>query len=553
MKRLVIGLSITLTVLCMMLSCSTSDDVVEPEKPGTPEVPERTMAPDTIVIRDTIYVRDTIYQSDTMIVRDTVIVGDTSPRILSFILLESHNSASLISNVDCEIIGDSLIEGWIPHLASDKHLIPHFTSIGTVKVDGSPITSDATVIDFGEPVVLTVGEGSDSKTYRVLIHAFTGLPVCWIETEGRQKIESKDQYLKAHMTIQKDVITRANVPYEYDMEIKGRGNSTWILPKKPYRIRFDKKQSILDMPKDKAWALLANYMDKTMIRNKVAYNFGEMSHLAWTPHSHFVEVWVNGKYNGNYQLIEKYNVSNNRVDIGDEGFLLEIDAYASGETDARYFGTQALPQPVNIKEPKVNWYDEKYTLVRDFVNEAETVLYSGDFKDPETGWQKYFDATALVDWYLINEIAKCWDAIRWSSTFMTWIPGGKIVMGPLWDYDIAFGNADASDGCDSSPQEFQVKNMAWMHRFFEDPYFVQLVKERWKYFYSKKSAIMSEINADANYLKYSAVENDNKWQTLYKYTERNRDIWGSYFNEVEYLKQWLNTRMEWLDKEFANM
>ena len=278
-----------------------------------------------------------------------------------------------------------------------------------------------------------------------------------------------------------------------------------------------------------------------------------MSHLAWTPHSHFVEVWVNGRYNGNYQLIEKYNVSKNRVDISDDGFLLEIDAYASGETDARYFSTQVLPQPVNIKEPKVEWNDEKYTMVKDFLNEAETALYSYYFTDPEIGWQKYFDATALVDWYLINEIAKCWDAIRWSSTFMTWTPGGKIIMGPLWDYDIAFGNADASDGCDSSPQEFQVKNMAWIHRFFEDPYFVQLVKDRWKYFYSKKSVIMSEINADANYLKYSAVENDNKWQTLYRYTERNRDIWGSYFNEIEYLKQWLSTRMDWLDREFSNM
>ena len=398
MKRFVIGLSITLTLFCMMLSCSTSDEVVEPEKPDTPETP-----PQPTIITDTVVVHDTIYVHDTMVVRDTVIVGDTSPRILTFKLLEAQNTDILVSNVSCEIIDESLIEGWIPHLTSDKHLIPHFTSIGTVKIDGNPITSDVSVIDFSEPVVLTVGEGNDARTYRVLIHSFTGLPVCWIETEGRKKIESKDQYLKAHMTIQKDVVTRANDKYEYDMEIKGRGNSTWDLPKKPYRIKFDKKESLLDMPKDKAWALLANYMDKSLIRNKVAYNLGEMSHLAWTPHSHFVEVWVNGRYNGNYQLIEKYNVSKNRVDISDDGFLLEIDAYASGETDARYFSTQVLPQPVNIKEPKVEWNDEKYTMVKDFLNEAETALYSYYFTDPEIGWQKYFDATALVDWYLINE------------------------------------------------------------------------------------------------------------------------------------------------------
>lgn len=546
MKRFVFGLSITLTLFCIFFSCSTSDDVVEPEKPESPETPPATTA-------DTIIVRDTIYMHDTMIVHDTVIVGDTSPRILTFQLLESQNTALLVSNVSCEIVGDTLIEGWIPHVTSDKCLIPHFTSVGSVSLNGSPVTSDATVIDFSEPVMLTVGEGQEARTYRVLIHAYTGLPTCWIETEGRQKIESKDQYLKAHMTIQKDVVTRSNDKYEVDMEIKGRGNSTWLLPKKPFRIKLENKESILDMPKGKSWVMLANYTDKTMIRNKLASYLGEMSYLAWTPRSHFVEVWVNGRYNGTYQFSEKVSVSKQRVDIGEEGFLLEIDAYASGESDSRYFNTQVLPQPVNIKEPKVEYNDEKYTLVKNFVLEAETALYSYYFADPETGWQKYFDAISLVDWYLINEIAKSWDAIRWSSTFMTWTPGEKIVMGPIWDYDIAFGNADASDGCDSSPYEFHVKNQAWIHRFFEDPYFVQLVKDRWRYFYSKKSTLMSEINADAKYLKLAAQENNAKWLTLYKFTERNYDIWGSYTNEVECLKQWISNRMDWLDREFSNM
>ena len=82
---------------------------------------------------------------------------------------------------------------------------------------------------------------------------------------------------------------------------------------------------------------------------------------------------------------------------------------------------------------------------------------------------------------------------------------------------------------------------------------MQLVKDRYQYFYSKKSAIMSEINADANYLRLAAQENDNKWQTLYIHTWRNRDVWGAYYNEVEYLKEWLDVRMDWLKKEFDDM
>lgn len=543
MKEKTFGLALVLIVFGMVFSCTKDEDVVTPETPD----PVREIVHDTVQVHDTVYVRDTEQ------VPDSIDVKEGEPLVWEFTLLASKNPERLVSDVRCEITGDSLIEGWIPHLTDDKLLKPHIKCIGKVSVNGIPVTSDITEIDFSDPITLKVEEDGNIKLYKVLIHAYTGLPVCWIETEGRQKIESKDQYLKAHMTIKKDVVTRASAPYEVDMEIKGRGNSTWQLPKKPFRIKLDAKESILDMPKGKSWVMLANYTDKTMIRNKLAYYLGSLSRLDWTPQSHFVEVWINGRYNGTYQFCEKVSVSKQRVDISEEGFLLEIDAYASGEADSRYFVTQVLPQPINIKEPQVTYGDANYNLVRNFVLEAESTLYSYYFADPETGWQKYFDATSLVDWYLVNEIGKSWDAIRWSSTFMTWTPGGKIVMGPLWDYDLAFGNADASDGCDSSPEGFQIKPQAWMHRFFEDPYFVQLVKERWQYFYAKKKVIMAEINADANYLKLSAQENDNKWQTFYRYTERNRDIWGSYMNEIEYLKHWLNVRMEWLDKEFAKM
>ena len=136
MKRFVFGLSITLTLFCMMLSCSTSDEVVEPEKPDTPETP-----PQPTIITDTVVVHDTIYVHDTMVVRDTVIVGDTSPRILTFKLLEAQNTDILVSNVSCEIIDESLIEGWIPHLTSDKHPILRASEPSRSMVTPSPAMS----------------------------------------------------------------------------------------------------------------------------------------------------------------------------------------------------------------------------------------------------------------------------------------------------------------------------------------------------------------------------------------------------------------------------
>lgn len=550
MKVRTFGLSIALTLFCMIFSCSTSDDVVEREKPEKP-----TVITDTVIVRDTVYSRDTVYERDTVYVPDTVVVEDTDPRILEFQLLESQNPTTLVSNIDCKISGDSLIEGWIPHIASDKHFIPHFTCVGNVSINNSRVASDTTVIDFSQPVVLKVEEGTSSKTYRVLIHAFTGLPVCWIETDDGKDIYSKYQLKKGHIKIQEDVVTRsAGEVFEADMQIRGRGNSTWELDKKPYKIIFDEKQKIIGMPSGKSWAFLANYADKSMIRNRVAEHLGNMSRLSWTPRSRFTEVFLNGRYQGTYQVIEKISVSKHRVDIGEDGFILEIDAYAPGEADARFFYANRLPQPINIKAPEVKMYDQKFVQAKSAIYEAETALYGNNFKDEETGWRKYFDEASMVDWYIINEIAKTWDAIRWSSTYMTWVPGEKIFMGPLWDYDIAFGNSESGgDGCDSRPQGFQIKNQAWISQLFRDPYFVQLVKERYQYFYSQKSAIMAEINADANYLKLSVQENDNKWQILYNHTWRNRDIWGSYMNEVENLKEWLNIRMDWLKEQFDKM
>lgn len=546
MREKSLSLCLSLTLLCIVFSCSSSDDTVEPK---------------TVLVRDTVFVKETVLERDTILERDTLFLPDPAkqeddqPRILEFQLLKSENPVGLISNVNCEIFTDGLIEGWIPHITSDKHFIAHFTSRGSVSIDNNPVTSDVTVVDFSHPVTLKVENEGAAQTYQVLIHSFTGLPVCWIETDDGKGIDSKFEFKKGHITIREDVVTRsAGDVFESDMMIRGRGNSTWDLPKKPYKVKFDTKQSILGMPSGKPWAFLANYADKTMIRNRVAGYLGKWSCLAWTPQSRFTEVFLNGRYQGTYQVAEKISISDHRVNIGEDGYILEIDAYAPGEYDARYFYTNHLTQPVNIKEPLVGMYDQKFNQVKTAVCEAEAALYGPNFKDPETGWRKYFDAEAMVDWYIINEIAKTWDAIRWSSTYMTWVPGEKIIMGPLWDYDIAFGNADSSgDGCDSRPTGFHIKNMAWISQLFRDPYFVGLVKDRYQYYYSKKSDIMAEINEDANYLRLAVQENDNKWQTLYVHTWRNNEIWGSYMNEVEQLKEWLDIRMDWLKKEYDDM
>jgi hypothetical protein len=118
------------------------------------------------------------------------------------------------------------------------------------------------------------------------------------------------------------------------MGIRGRGNSTWGWPKKPWKIKLDEKASLLGMPADKEWALLANYSDRTLVRNIVAMRLSEICGFSWTPRMRSVEVYLNGGYQGVYTLCEHKKVSSDRVDIDLVG---EADNEGEAVTGGYYF------------------------------------------------------------------------------------------------------------------------------------------------------------------------------------------------------------------------
>jgi len=472
----------------------------------------------------------------------------SQPSLTAIAFRAAANPNQLIEDVECGNISDSIVECRINHIVTDKMLVPHLEFIGdSILVDGQPVKSDTTRLDFKKPVVMTVANDTLKKSYTVCVSSFTGLPVVWIETKDREEILSKDDYLRASFRLTDNVMTRDNSDVFMDsVNIKGRGNTTWGMPKKPYGLKFDNKVSLLGEPKDKSWVLLANYADKTSLRVQTAFYMGSISSLDYTPRYHFVELMLNGMYMGTYQLGEKLKIGKDRVNVGDDGFLLEIDAKAAD--DEVTFMTEHLEQPVNIKDPEVVVEDENYNYIKSYLMKAENALYAENFTDETEGWQKYLDLESFVDWYLINEIAKNCDAAFVSSCYMNLKRGGKLKMGPLWDFDLAFGNIDYSESYD--PKGFLIKYVSWYSRLFQDPAFVAKVKERFNYFYSHKDDIMRDINENAQYLRYSVEENNNKWGTFYNYTWPNYDIWGNYLNEVQYLKNWLNERFEWLKKEF---
>jgi hypothetical protein len=376
----------------------------------------------------------------------------------------------------------------------------------------------------------------------------------FITTDGYKEVTSKEVYLPATMHLREDVKTRAaGDVIESRVNIKGRGNSSWKFPKKPFRLKFDEKISLLDMHKDKSWVLLPNYNDKSMLRNSLAFYMSSISNLDYTPESHFVELIFNNKHWGTYQLCEKIKISNHRVAVGDDGFLLEVDSRAPTEADSRYFAVSHLENVVNIKDPEVAYGDANYNYAKNFVINADNVLFSNNFTDPKTGWQAYMDMDSFVDWYLIHEIGKNLDSNFDTSCYMHFARGGKLMMGPVWDMDVAYGNMNQANQSCYKPTGYHIKYTQWYTRLFRDPAFVNRVKERFNYFYRHQNDILANVNADAQYLKLSAQENNEVWHLFNVMTWPNYNIWGSYQNEVQELKTWFVTRMEWLKTQFDSM
>lgn len=477
-------------------------------------------------------------------------VPDEIPILKKFVISANSNSENLIEDVIGQIVGDSIIECWIPYLTASKQFRIDIDALGGAVLDGMDY-NETIAYDFSKPVELRIENQRVVKIYKVYVFSFTGLPVAWIETEGRMDVVSKDEYLNAFFRLEEGVMTRSAGEVIVDsVKIKGRGSSSWsVSPKKSYRLKFDNKVSLLHEPKDKSWVLIANYFDKTMLRNQTAYYMGKLSNLDYTPNFHFVELFFNGRYEGTYMLGDKLKIGENRVNVGDDGFLLEVDQRAEMEGDV-CFRTKRLAQPINIKDPDVVDGDDNYTYISDYINKLEDVLFSENFRDENEGWRNYMDLTSFLDWYIIHEITKCGDPLCfYTSCYMNLKRDGKLKMGPIWDFDLTMGN---SSNPDIWPVEGFVRRMGspWFERLFEDPFFVKAVKERYAYFYDKKSEIIEFINSNARYLRYSAVENNNRWNVLYEPHFASHDIVGNYYNEVQYLKTWLDQRFEWLKKEF---
>ena len=415
------------------------------------------------------------------------------------------------------------------------------------------------VSSLENPIEITVNISKNIKAEFFNPQDFTGLPILYVDTEGSE-INSKEDYVEGSVSI----IGSNDFPdlSSAEMKIKGRGNSTWWQGgigrpdnmKKPFQIKFGDKTKVLNMPKDKKWVLLAEISDISLIRNKIVREIANMGSFDYVPQAEYTELFINNKHAGTYLIGQKVEESKNRVNIGDDGYLVEIDTDAHGriEEDDVYFRSNVWSSHYkdgvfNIKEPSLDFDSEKFNLIKDHINSFEDALFGDSFKDPDIGYRSFIDLSSFIDWFLVNEISKNQDAASFSSIYFNYIPGEKIKMGPIWDFDLAFGNVNYSNA--ENPEGFWIKDNLWYKRMFEDPYFKQMVQERFDYYNNNLSLILSKISGFETYLSKSQKKNFELYPSL---LDPNSEVWpvparfDNHHSYVEYLKTWLDTRMAWL-------
>jgi hypothetical protein len=230
---------------------------------------------------------------------------------------------------------------------------------------------------------------------------------------------------------------------------------------------------------------------------------------------------------------------------------MEIDERANVNNGDILFNVDHISNSIVIKDPDVEQDDDNYNFAKEFVTEFDRVLFSENWLDSEIGYKKYIDVNTFIDWYLINEISKNYDGCFFSSCYMNLNrTTGILSMGPLWDFDLTFGNEYFNDN--DVPEEFCLKKIAWYIQMFKDPEFVSLVKERFNYFYTYKDYYTELIKQKYAELEYSAYGDNLVWNRITTSTDYTI-VGQSYWNNCTKLDNFMTARWEWLKSEFDNM
>ena len=385
--------------------------------------------------------------------------------------------------------------------------------------------------------------------------------------------------------------------YEGIIGIEIRGESSQFFDKKSYGFEtWDAEYNDLDValigfPEEEDWILHGPFSDKSLIRNKLIYELSNQMGIYATK-TEFVELTINYEYKGLYIFMEKLKRDKNRInisklengDIDEEsisgGYIIKIDKsdmedgsysdYNSFQSKFDVFGNEDGDIRINFnyeypKPGEIHANQKNY--IKNYFYEFESSLASNNFKDPNDGFRKYIDEDSFIDFFILNELSNNVDGYR-LSTYLQKDRNEKLVIGPIWDFNLSFGNADYCGGERYDVWCFKFNERClgdywnvpfWWNRLIEDENFVIKLKERW-------NQLRTNILSDNNLMnliedQYSFLNNEtdiinknfNTWKIFGVYIWPNSFVGNNYYEEIDFLKNWIKNRTQWLDESINNL
>ena len=507
--------------------------------------------------------------------------------LLSFSIDGSLNGLGSAIEFDFDKDSRTLDAMYLKWIEKDdpEMLIPVFEFTGeTVYADGQVIVSGETPVSFADDVTITVeAESGDTKDYVVSLNCpqiNTELPVLRLQPE--REIVDKENYVNTKVTLYSPFTDEGwYSPDDEPVEVRGRGNSTWILPKKPYRLKFPEKVSPigLDHTKAKSWVILAHDMDKSLLRNHLAFevsrvlfnpdeNYHDPSAILFTPCSQFINVYMNDEYHGLYQMSDHMEQREGRIAVEEltdkdgadpekitGGYIVETDIHEGNHYSPR------KNIKMTYKYPDDEEYDPaQYEYITNFIGQMENALYSSSFKDPQAGWRKYLDEKTVIDFIIVKEL--CGDMDGYTSIYMYKRRGvDKLFFGPIWDVDKGWDNDNRTPHWNYPPESslmmfagFWMPDYVeydWMQRLWDDETFRAAVAKRWSSVRDRLvNKIMTELDARTAAMSKAIEANYTVWDFNKQASTEANPPADTYPEEIQRIKDLTETRAALLDRLF---
>ena len=412
------------------------------------------------------------------------------------------------------------------------------------------------------------------------------LPQVIITTNGVQIVDEPKIDAQMKISLNDEELFNGNIAIEI------RGKSSQMFPKKQYGFETRDEENedmdvpLLDMPEEEDWILQAPYSDKSLIRNALIYDISrEIGRYA--SRVKFVELTLNDVNDGVYVFMEKLKRDKNRIDInklktseinGEDltgGYIIKIDKPDDQYNSINSFVSEHSPYDPSGNNSVRFLYDtpdeeditsEQKEYISNYVKDFENALAGENFTDPVQGYDAYIDSDDFIDFFLLNELSNNVDGFR-ISTWIVKDKNEKMRMGPIWDFNLAFGNADYCSGGESNVWAYKLNERCpggfwpipfWWERLLQDPAYVLKLKARWTELRGtafSNSAMTKMIDNYEMILRSSGSvkRNFERWPVLGTYVWPNNYIGSDYSDEINFIRNWISERLSWLDSNIASL